>query len=106
MDNQSRVRRTRLKNWGDVPKGFSDNRSMALQKAYTSVDAKYMLTDKGRKAVHDCLLRSNMEALDVAAGKVEKLLQPVDEVLKEHKRRQLRELAALDGTLNFEMTKW
>ncbi|GAB2209683.1 hypothetical protein Droror1_Dr00026904 [Drosera rotundifolia] len=37
---------------------------------------------------------------------VEKLLQPVDEVLKEHKRRQLRELATLDGTLNFEMTKW
>ncbi|PQQ04325.1 branchpoint-bridging protein [Prunus yedoensis var. nudiflora] len=33
---------------------------------------------------------------------VEKLLQPVDEVLNEHKRQQLRELAALNGTIRDE----
>ncbi|XP_042510587.1 splicing factor-like protein 1 [Macadamia integrifolia] len=39
------------------------------------------------------------EALEAAAGMVEKLLQPVDEGLNEHKRQQLRELAALNGTI-------
>ena len=33
---------------------------------------------------------------------VEKLLQPVDESRNEHKRMQLRELAALNGTLKDE----
>ncbi|WCJ36453.1 splicing factor-related [Euphorbia peplus] len=42
------------------------------------------------------------EALEAAAGMVEKLLQPVDEVLNEHKRQQLRELAALNGTIRDE----
>lgn len=37
-----------------------------------------------------------------AAGMVEKLLQPVDEARNEHKRMQLRELAALNGTLKDE----
>ncbi|KAL2540039.1 splicing factor-related [Abeliophyllum distichum] len=35
-------------------------------------------------------------------GMVEKLLQPVDEVLNEHKRQQLKELAALNGTIRDE----
>uniref|UniRef100_A0A0C9S417 TSA: Wollemia nobilis Ref_Wollemi_Transcript_14380_4332 transcribed RNA sequence n=1 Tax=Wollemia nobilis TaxID=56998 RepID=A0A0C9S417_9CONI len=39
------------------------------------------------------------DALEKAAGMVEKLLQPVDEGLNEHKRAQLRELAALNGTI-------
>ncbi|KAL6985968.1 hypothetical protein U1Q18_019340 [Sarracenia purpurea var. burkii] len=39
------------------------------------------------------------ESLEAAAGMVEKLLQPVDEGLNEHKRQQLRELAALNGTI-------
>ncbi|KAK9095479.1 hypothetical protein Scep_026948 [Stephania cephalantha] len=39
------------------------------------------------------------EALEAAAGMVQKLLQPVDEGLNEHKRQQLRELAALNGTI-------
>ncbi|KAA8539781.1 hypothetical protein F0562_026473 [Nyssa sinensis] len=42
------------------------------------------------------------EALEAAAGMVEKLLQPVDEVLNEHKRQQLKELAALNGTIRDE----
>nr|KYP67912.1 Branchpoint-bridging protein [Cajanus cajan] len=42
------------------------------------------------------------ESLEAAAGMVEKLLQPVDEVLNEHKRQQLRELAALNGTIRDE----
>ncbi|KAK3039509.1 hypothetical protein RJ639_028091 [Escallonia herrerae] len=37
--------------------------------------------------------------LDAAADMVEKLLQPVDEGANEHKRQQLRELAALNGTI-------
>lgn len=39
------------------------------------------------------------DALETAAGMVEKLLMPVDEGLNEHKRAQLRELAALNGTI-------
>ncbi|XP_024531649.1 splicing factor-like protein 1 [Selaginella moellendorffii] len=39
------------------------------------------------------------EALEAAAGMVEKLLQPVEEGRNEHKRAQLRELAALNGTI-------
>lgn len=39
------------------------------------------------------------EALEAAAGMVEKLLRPVDEGLNEHKRQQLRELATLNGTI-------
>lgn len=42
------------------------------------------------------------ESLEAAAAMVEKLLQPVDEVLNEHKRQQLRELAALNGTIRDE----
>ncbi|CAN4095104.1 unnamed protein product [Withania somnifera] len=42
------------------------------------------------------------ESLEAAAGMLEKLLQPVDEVLNEHKRQQLRELAALNGTIRDE----
>ncbi|KAJ3675776.1 hypothetical protein LUZ60_004818 [Juncus effusus] len=39
------------------------------------------------------------ESLEAAAGMVQKLLTPVDEVLNEHKRQQLRELATLNGTI-------
>ncbi|KAL2905957.1 Splicing factor-like protein 1 [Bienertia sinuspersici] len=42
------------------------------------------------------------DSLEAAAAMVEKLLQPVDEVLNEHKRQQLRELAALNGTIRDE----
>ncbi|KAL8161742.1 hypothetical protein V2J09_013231 [Rumex salicifolius] len=42
------------------------------------------------------------ESLDGAAEMIEKLLQPVDEVLNEHKRQQLRELATLNGTIRDE----
>lgn len=49
--------------------------------------------------LHVLVEAETQEALDAAAGMVEKLLQPVDEVLNEHKRQQLRELAALNGTI-------
>lgn len=42
--------------------------------------------------------------VDEAAMMIEKLLQPVDEERNEHKRMQLRELAALNGTLKDDQT--
>ena len=42
-------------------------------------------------------------AVVAAAGMVERLLVPVDESMNEHKRLQLRELAALNGTLKDEV---
>ena len=40
--------------------------------------------------------------VDMAADMIERLLVPVDEDANEHKRQQLRELAALNGTLRDE----
>ncbi|KAG5616570.1 hypothetical protein H5410_016394 [Solanum commersonii] len=45
---------------------------------------------------------AKIESLEAAAAMIEKLLQPVDEVLNEHKRQQLKELAALNGTIRDE----
>ncbi|GER49937.1 splicing factor-related [Striga asiatica] len=52
--------------------------------------------------LHVLVEADNQESLDAAVGMLEKLLQPVDEVLNEHKRQQLRELAALNGTIRDE----
>ncbi|KAK7404240.1 hypothetical protein VNO78_04955 [Psophocarpus tetragonolobus] len=52
--------------------------------------------------LHVLVEAETQESLEAAAGMVEKLLQPVDEVLNEHKRQQLRELAALNGTIRDE----
>ncbi|GLT39828.1 hypothetical protein SLA2020_139970 [Shorea laevis] len=52
--------------------------------------------------LHVLVEAETQESLDAAAEMVEKLLQPVDEVLNEHKRQQLRELAALNGTIRDE----
>lgn len=49
--------------------------------------------------LHVLVEAETQEGLEAAAGMVEKLLQPVDEGLNEHKRQQLRELAALNGTI-------
>ncbi|KAF8380529.1 hypothetical protein HHK36_028016 [Tetracentron sinense] len=49
--------------------------------------------------LHVLVEADTQEALEAAAGMVEKLLRPVDEGLNEHKRQQLRELAALNGTI-------
>ncbi|KAL5718211.1 Splicing factor 1 [Ranunculus cassubicifolius] len=49
--------------------------------------------------LHVLVEADTAEALEAAAGMVEKLLQPVDEGLNEHKRQQLRELASLNGTI-------
>ncbi|KAL8192806.1 hypothetical protein R6Q57_027254 [Mikania cordata] len=52
--------------------------------------------------LHVYVEADTQEAVDAAASMVQKLLQPVDEVLNEHKRQQLRELAALNGTIRDE----
>ncbi|EFH63198.1 hypothetical protein ARALYDRAFT_475645 [Arabidopsis lyrata subsp. lyrata] len=52
--------------------------------------------------LHVLVEAETQDALEAAAGMVEKLLQPVDEVLNEHKRQQLRELATLNGTIRDE----
>ncbi|KAF5743608.1 branchpoint-bridging protein [Tripterygium wilfordii] len=52
--------------------------------------------------LHVLVEADTQESLDAAVGMVKKLLQPVDEVLNEHKRQQLRELAALNGTIRDE----
>ncbi|KAK2975807.1 hypothetical protein RJ640_022824 [Escallonia rubra] len=52
--------------------------------------------------LHVLVEAETQEALEAAAGMVEKLLQPVDEDINEHKRQQLRELAALNGTIRDE----
>ncbi|KAL0547252.1 hypothetical protein IC582_017181 [Cucumis melo] len=52
--------------------------------------------------LHVLVEAETQESLEAAAEMVEKLLQPVDEVLNEHKRQQLRELAALNGTIRDE----
>lgn len=52
--------------------------------------------------LHVLVEADTQESLEAAAEMISKLLQPVDEVLNEHKRQQLRELAALNGTIRDE----
>ncbi|XP_071706541.1 splicing factor-like protein 1 [Rutidosis leptorrhynchoides] len=52
--------------------------------------------------LHVMVEADTQEAVDAAAGMIEKLLNPVDEVFNEHKKQQLRELAALNGTIRDE----
>ncbi|KAL6509428.1 Splicing factor 1 [Orobanche gracilis] len=52
--------------------------------------------------LHVLVEADTQESLDAAAGMVEKLLQPIDEVRNEQKRQQLRELALLNGTIRDE----
>ncbi|EFJ49823.1 hypothetical protein VOLCADRAFT_59083 [Volvox carteri f. nagariensis] len=47
--------------------------------------------------LHVLITGDTDEDVDKAAALIEKLLQPQDETLNEHKRLQLRELAALNG---------
>ncbi|KAL2614238.1 hypothetical protein R1flu_025930 [Riccia fluitans] len=49
--------------------------------------------------LHVLVEADTADALEKAAGMVEKLLVPVEEGRNEHKRAQLRELAALNGTI-------
>ena len=59
-----------------------------------------MRPDPGEnEELHVLVEADNADSLERAAGMVEKLLVPVDEGLNEHKRAQLRELAALNGTI-------
>ncbi|KAL5728399.1 Splicing factor 1 [Ranunculus cassubicifolius] len=51
---------------------------------------------------HVLVEAETQEAVDAAAGMVEKLLQPLDEVLNEHKRQQLKELAEINGTVRVD----
>ncbi|KAE8663341.1 DNA binding protein, putative isoform 1 [Hibiscus syriacus] len=52
--------------------------------------------------LHVLVEAETQESLEAAAAMLEKLLHPVDEVLNEHKRQQLKELAALNGTIRDE----
>nr|XP_043606055.1 splicing factor-like protein 1 [Erigeron canadensis]XP_043606056.1 splicing factor-like protein 1 [Erigeron canadensis] len=67
------------------------------QKLQRSSDFKYDPSEN--EDLHVLVEAETQEGLDAAAGMVEKLLHPVDEGLNEHKRQQLRELAALNGTI-------
>ncbi|GMH29677.1 hypothetical protein Nepgr_031520 [Nepenthes gracilis] len=62
----------------------------------------FKMDNSENEDLHVLVEAETQESLDEAAGMVEKLLQPVDEVLNEHKRQQLRELAALNGTIRDE----
>ncbi|GMH33986.1 hypothetical protein BSKO_01820 [Bryopsis sp. KO-2023] len=65
-------------------------------------DPKY---DYGEdEQLHVLITGDRQEDVDEAANMIEKLLQPVDEERNEHKRMQLRELAALNGTLKDDQT--
>jgi len=52
--------------------------------------------------LHVLITGDTQAGVDAAAQEIERLLQPQDEMLNEHKRLQLRELAALNGTLKDE----
>lgn len=65
-----------------------------------SRDPKY---DYGEdEELHVLITGDRQEDVDAAAAMVERLLQPLDEEMNEHKKLQLRELAALNGTLKDE----
>eukprot|EP00250_Pteridium_aquilinum_P014661 c22127_g1_i1 orf=598-3867(-) len=59
----------------------------------------YRMDSGENEDLHVYVEADNQESLDQAVGMVEKLLSPVDEGHNEHKRAQLRELAALNGTI-------
>lgn len=71
--------------------------SMKEGKLGQKKDLKYDLAEN--EDLHVLVEADTQEALDAAADMVEKLLRPVDETLNEHKRQQLKELAALNGTI-------
>ncbi|KAI3434500.1 hypothetical protein D9Q98_002575 [Chlorella vulgaris] len=63
-------------------------------------DVKY---DYGEdEELHVLITGDKQEDVDAAASMVERLLQPMDEEMNEHKKLQLRELATLNGTLKDE----
>ncbi|PNW78210.1 hypothetical protein CHLRE_09g386731v5 [Chlamydomonas reinhardtii] len=65
-----------------------------------SRDPKY---DYGEEEeLHVLITGERQEDVDKAVDMIERLLEPNDDTLNEHKRLQLRELAALNGTLKDE----
>lgn len=52
--------------------------------------------------LHVLVIGDTDEEVDKAAAMVEKLIQPMDEEMNEHKKLQLRELAMINGTLKEE----
>ncbi|MEW5318534.1 MAG: hypothetical protein WDW38_009750 [Sanguina aurantia] len=67
----------------------------------SSKDPKY---DYGEdEELHVLVTGETQDDVDNACGQLEKLMEPMDEVRNEHKRIQLRELAALNGTLKDEV---
>lgn len=49
--------------------------------------------------IHVLIIGDSKDKVDVAASMVEKLLVPVEESMNDHKSKQLRELALINGTL-------
>lgn len=61
-------------------------------------------TDYGEdEPLHVLITGDTQQEVDKASKMIERLLEPMDETLNEHKRLQLRELAALNGTLKDEV---
>ena len=52
--------------------------------------------------LHVLVTGDRQEDVDAGAAMVERLLQPMDEEMNEHKQKQLRELALINGTLKDE----
>lgn len=68
-----------------------------------SRDPKY---DYGEEEeLHVLITGERQEDVDKAVDMIERLLEPNDDTLNEHKRLQLRELAALNGTLKDETVR-
>ena len=55
--------------------------------------------DSDNDDIHVLITGDSQERVDSTAAIVEKLLIPIDEALNEHKSKQLRELALINGTL-------
>lgn len=63
-------------------------------------EAKY---DYGEdEELHVMITGDRQEDVDAASKMIERLLEPMDEEMNEHKQRQLRELALINGTLKEE----
>lgn len=64
---------------------------------FENIDGFIFLSQE--EELHVLITGERQEDVDKAAAMVERLLQPMDEEMNEHKQQQLRELALINGTL-------
>ena len=78
-----------------------DSAAGMIEKLCTPQDqnVKHFAPAEHQKCLMSSLVLIHLLQVDSAAGMIEKLCTPQDEEHNEHKRLQLRELAALNGTL-------